>query len=150
MLCITGTLWRESTGKPGQCGSLSYIMFIYIYIYICRVRSRNCGCLVTWFYYQMIAKPGNKTAAVPWPEPYVYIALSIPYEGRFVLDYIIKNMSHSYVLQHRGEMIFKRLHYKTFVWKLYQYLDDFLGCSVSVAWHGTLTHWGRDNIAAIS
>ena len=33
------------------------------------VRSRNCGCLVTWFCYQLIAKPGNKTAAVPWPDP---------------------------------------------------------------------------------
>ena len=30
------------------------------------VRSRNCGCLVTWFCYQLIAKPGNKTGAVPW------------------------------------------------------------------------------------
>ena len=35
------------------------------------VRSRNCGCLVTWFSYQLIAKPGNKTATVPWPDPYV-------------------------------------------------------------------------------
>ena len=36
----------------------------------CRwVRSQNCGCLVTWFCYQLIAKPGNKTAAVPWPDP---------------------------------------------------------------------------------
>ena len=34
------------------------------------VKSRNCGCLVTWFCYQLIAKPGNKTAAVPWPDPY--------------------------------------------------------------------------------
>ena len=34
------------------------------------VRSRNCDCLVTWFCYQLIAKPGNKTAAVPWPDPY--------------------------------------------------------------------------------
>ena len=34
------------------------------------VRSRNCGCLVTWFCYQLIAKPGNKTATVSWPEPY--------------------------------------------------------------------------------
>ena len=24
------------------------------------VRSRNCGCLFTWFCYQLIAKPGNK------------------------------------------------------------------------------------------
>ena len=26
--------------------------------------------LVTWFCYQLIAKPGNKTATVPWPDPY--------------------------------------------------------------------------------
>ena len=36
------------------------------------VRSRNCGCLVTWFCYQLIAKPGNKTAAVSWPDPYLF------------------------------------------------------------------------------
>ena len=35
------------------------------------VRSQNCGCIVTWFCYQLIAKPGNKTAAVLWPDPYV-------------------------------------------------------------------------------
>ena len=35
------------------------------------VRSWNCGCLVTWFCYQLIAKPGIKTAAVPWPDPYI-------------------------------------------------------------------------------
>ena len=34
-------------------------------------RSWNCGCLVTCFCYQSIAKPGNKTAAVPWPDPYI-------------------------------------------------------------------------------
>ena len=33
------------------------------------VRLRNCGCLVTWFCYQLIAKPGNKTATVSWPDP---------------------------------------------------------------------------------
>ena len=27
------------------------------------------GCLVTWFCYQLIAKPGNKTATVSWPDP---------------------------------------------------------------------------------
>ena len=36
------------------------------------VRSRNCDCLVTWFCYQLIAKPGNKTAAVSWRDPYPY------------------------------------------------------------------------------
>ena len=34
------------------------------------VRSRNYGCLVTWFYYKKIPKPGNKTATVSWPDPY--------------------------------------------------------------------------------
>ena len=34
------------------------------------VRSRNCSCLITWFCYHLIAKPGNKTTAVPWPAPY--------------------------------------------------------------------------------
>ena len=38
------------------------------------VRSRNCSCLVTWFCYQLIAKPGNKTAAVSWPDPYAFVA----------------------------------------------------------------------------
>ena len=35
------------------------------------VRSRNCSCFVTWFCYQLIAKPGNKTATVPWLDPYI-------------------------------------------------------------------------------
>ena len=30
----------------------------------------RCGCLVTWFCYQLIAKPGNKTAAPPSPDTY--------------------------------------------------------------------------------
>ena len=33
------------------------------------VRARRCSCLVTWFCYRMIAKPGNKTAAASWPDP---------------------------------------------------------------------------------
>ena len=40
--------------------------------YVIWVRSRNCGCLVTWFCYQLIAKPGNKTATVLWPDQYIY------------------------------------------------------------------------------
>ena len=36
------------------------------------VRSQNCGCLVTWFCYQLIAKPGIKTATVSWPHPYLH------------------------------------------------------------------------------
>ena len=33
-------------------------------------KTGNCGCIVAWFCYQLIAKPGNKTATVPWPDPY--------------------------------------------------------------------------------
>ena len=41
------------------------------------VRSQNCGCLVTWFCYQLIAKPGNKTATVARSDPYaVYTFLT--------------------------------------------------------------------------
>ena len=41
--------------------------FCYFFIW---VRSQKCVCLVTWFCYQLIVKPGNKTAAPPWPDPY--------------------------------------------------------------------------------
>ena len=34
------------------------------------VWSWRCGCIVTWFCYQMIAKPGTKTATPPWPDPH--------------------------------------------------------------------------------
>ena len=34
------------------------------------VRWQRCGCLVTWFCYHLIVKPGNKTAAPLWPNPY--------------------------------------------------------------------------------
>ena len=36
----------------------------------------RCGCLVTWFCYQMIAKPGNKTAAPSWPDPCIIVLSS--------------------------------------------------------------------------
>ena len=53
-------------------------------MYCIWVRSHNCGCLVTWFCYQLIAKPGNKTATVVWPDPYAcpklgqYCAADVP------------------------------------------------------------------------
>ena len=53
-----------------HCFLAQWNIYIYIYIWL---RSRNCGCLVTWFCYQLIAKPGNKTAAVSWPDLYIYI-----------------------------------------------------------------------------
>ena len=41
------------------------------------VRSLNCGCLVTWFCYQLIAKPGNKTTPPQWPDSYPHCIESI-------------------------------------------------------------------------
>ena len=57
------------------------------YMYVCScwnftdiwVRSGNCGCLVTWFCYRSIAKPGNKTVAVPWPHPYILLSTNDKY-----------------------------------------------------------------------
>ena len=34
------------------------------------VRSWRGGCLVTWFCYNLITKPRNKTATPSWPDPY--------------------------------------------------------------------------------
>ena len=45
---------------------ISHLAYVNIW-----VRSRNCGCLVTWFCYQLIAKPGNKRATVSWPNQYI-------------------------------------------------------------------------------
>ena len=42
------------------------------YCNIIWVRSRNCDCLVTWFCYQLVAKPGNNTATVRWPDLYTF------------------------------------------------------------------------------
>ena len=53
------------------------------------VRSRNCGCLVTWFCYQLIAKPGNKTAAVLWPDPYDVLFLPFYWYDYYIVTYNI-------------------------------------------------------------
>ena len=50
------------------------------------VRSRRCSCLVTWFCYQLIAKPGNKTAAPSWPDPYA-VGFIYPGKARFSFTY---------------------------------------------------------------
>ena len=34
------------------------------------IRPWRCSCLVTWFCYHLIAKPGNKTASPSWPDSY--------------------------------------------------------------------------------
>ena len=56
--------------SPAVClmGLCHHIQSVVWYIW---VRTHNCGCLVTWFCYQLIAKPVNKTAAVWWLGPYI-------------------------------------------------------------------------------
>ena len=61
LLCVTCCVTTAFTQASATC-------------YFCVwVRSRNWGCFVTWFCYQLIAKPGNKTASVPWPDPYILL-----------------------------------------------------------------------------
>ena len=55
--------WKRTIGK--------LMSLCTLVLYMC-VGSRNCGCLVAWFCYQFMAKPGSRTAAVPWPDPYVF------------------------------------------------------------------------------
>ena len=63
---------------------LARLRFVCITVYLhfghdmTWVRSRRCGCLVTWFCYHLIAKPGNKTAAPSWPDPYQWLS-AYPY-----------------------------------------------------------------------
>ena len=35
------------------------------------VRSQRCDCLGAWAWNQLIARPGDKGAASPWPDPYI-------------------------------------------------------------------------------
>ena len=51
----------------GKVHTSDLLLLIYIWAGL-----RSCDCLVTWFCYQMITKPGNKTATPPWPDPYIY------------------------------------------------------------------------------
>ena len=85
--CGTCKRGNKACRPGGHWGLLSWCLAFYYFI-LCNygfpimkwvaenwlqnrmwVRSRNCGCFVTWFCYQLIAKPGNKTAAVSWPDP---------------------------------------------------------------------------------
>ena len=64
--CASGKMFVTGVPQPYKFEIMQYVYRISHNIW---VRSRNCGCLVTWFCYQLIAKPGNKTAADLWPDP---------------------------------------------------------------------------------
>ena len=69
MNSIINKMLAQSGNYPGN----QHISELHNYAINIWVRSRNCGCLVTWFCYQLIAKPGNKTATFPWPDPYLVV-----------------------------------------------------------------------------
>ena len=80
--CILQVSWvhwtEDSTSVTGPHVSLYFLYDIHIYTFLYKKnmyighmgKSWRCGCLVTWFCYQLIARPGIKTAAHPWPDPY--------------------------------------------------------------------------------
>ena len=63
--------WTQSFSRNEnvQLGNWCHCATLVLYMW---VGSRNCGCLVAWLCYQFMAKPGSRTAAVPWPGPYVF------------------------------------------------------------------------------
>ena len=68
------TLCIPTTDQPGQYEwCIHFQLFFHnlgvIFIMIW-VRSWRCDCLVTWFCYHLITKPGNKTMAPSWPNAY--------------------------------------------------------------------------------
>ena len=63
--------WRHKEPghqQPWYC--LSYTGIFSTWVKHTWVKSWSCGSLVTWFCYQLLAKPGNTTAAPSWPEPF--------------------------------------------------------------------------------
>ena len=66
-------------------------------------RSQNCGCLVTWFCYQLIAKPDNRTAAVSWSDPSNFLGKGLKMEYVIILY-----RSDIYILCHSLYLAFHR------------------------------------------
>ena len=79
------------------------------FIFLWWVRSRRCICLVTWFCYHLIAKLGNKTASLSWPDPYEYvqnlnksnndswtICIQLAIHYKIPVEEILKNMGKIY------------------------------------------------------
>ena len=64
IIIIIKSIWKLLLSRHLQSGA------VMIQSNKIGVRSWNCGCLVNWFCYQLIAKPVNKTAKVLWPNPY--------------------------------------------------------------------------------
>ena len=124
-------MWTTSTMK--HRASLvainidTYLFWSLVKIWIW-VKSRNCGCLVTWFCYQLIAKPGNKTATASWPDPYIVTCYSCWKYCRY--DTCVNKMDN---------------HWFRFTVRLWVRPQIITAHSRMVL----LKHWGRDKMAAI-
>ena len=76
-ICLDGFWWFTNQSLGSRFVKLAYSFYFGPWLLVfCSskwiwVRSRRCGCLVTWFGFQWIAKPGNMTAAPSWPDPYI-------------------------------------------------------------------------------
>ena len=92
---------------PDSC--LLYLIwnlkYIYIYwptvtqFYDIWVRSRRWGCFVTWYCYEMGAKPGNKAAPPWWPDPYddiLWWLATLTYDVPVVPYKRAKNIFHAF------------------------------------------------------
>ena len=66
------------------------------------IRLWRCGCLITWFCYQLIAKPGNETAAPPWPAP----PWPDPYASQLLWEWRCPRCLCSYLCYTKGRQFF--------------------------------------------
>ena len=78
----------------------------YCHAYIILVRSRWWRCLVTRFY-QIIAKPGNRTGVPSWPDPYpifnantVFLELTLCFGIKFNGKYRFCDYIHDFDIWH--------------------------------------------------
>ena len=70
-MAIFTQLLRSLQGFFRPVSKEEYVYFLCRNIrFVIWVRSWRCGSLFTWFCYHLIAKPGNKTAAPSWSDPY--------------------------------------------------------------------------------
>ena len=71
-LLSRSTCQRGWLSRGGLMVSMALVQIYWCVLLLIEAPSKwlpFCGCLVTWFCYQLIAKPGNKTATVLWPDP---------------------------------------------------------------------------------
>ena len=59
------------------------------------VKSWRRGCLITWFCCQLIAKPGNNTASLPWQDPHLCLHQNLPRHSMSLWNFFLAGWRHS-------------------------------------------------------